>query len=1063
MQLTLMKKEGYIQILYRLGISMFLSMLSFHTIWSQTQTVSSNLHFSNHFSNVNLDPNGKIGAQSRSSFVRSYADKSLSPGLSLNDAIKLMGGDVSIPGWLTGIGGFFCSDYSVYMNINGSIDVGAYYEINSIGRSNIDITYPVRVHITYPAANTFACGDIIRIYTNYENPQPTQANMAVTPPFLNQEIGPIVRNLKFGASIGISAWAGIGIDIGEIEECERIHSFNNSVNFPGINIPLPGLPPFLNICNSAFGPGANNATVMSCAWSPATPLLNLAQQQLDDYNESRHTNFTIFDFPDHNTVHMAPPDLPAGPTLPEFEGTFKNTTNAGLIYNLFSDVNGVYTMKVDGTKSSMSQLSLDLISLIDFTGVPTSKSLGGGLGSIDIGDASPTITVDQNFKFLYTPVVHLQIDLGISMAYSVFNANNTLSHTGNGQYVNLIAGQYIAATVPQGQTTPVNAGGQSTMDGTFKSLLDQDYYRSLKLAFGQLELKHVFKHTLWEDEVLKDIFDTKTILNHSFNLALPNALALPSFTIDPENPVIDIPTLAVQDVRNIGGGEREVVYKLTVQNKGDVDLHDVQVDINLAAAYATSKGYSVQCIYSNDFTVNNGFTGGTNKHLLAPNNTLVVDQTKSIEFVVKIKPAVSSINALGCFSTVEYTIAAKAFGTSPIGTQIESDYNQCTMMTTGQDITATVNLGAEIISSLSDFTIYGWKGVVFDKNFSKSFGHVGSAGDMVFENVSLQGGPAVEIIGDIYSKGGLNLLGESKVIVDYVQNRFSPQIANFKSGLFPTGVISNNSNCVSTISPISLNKPQNTSLVKINIPDNGFVNLAPGSYNEVILGVNSSATFSPGTYNINTWRFLGNNAQIKYNTSGNKINIHVDKFEPLQREGLQMIVTGGGNVNDVMINVYGNQPAIFSNSIVQGIIMAPKSEVEFNTNSRLEGACYADKVNFKTGSTFKGTKYTIPLNVNSICGNHSLQNDDNIALETRESKAIASIKTYPNPVTNKIFIEGLPTEKEHFVHLYDLHGRLILFSKWSSTSKSLDVQNLQAGIYILKVDKTDFNQRIVKL
>ncbi len=1046
-----------------LGLFVFVLSLSLHSI-AQPQTVSSTLNFSCNFTNVDLDPNGKIGASSRSSFIKSYANKSISPGIGVGDALRLIGADVSIPSWVFDLGSYFCSDINAYMNINGSIDVGAYYEIHSIGKSQIDITYPVKVNIIYPKPNSFACGDIIRIYTNYENPQASQANMNVKPPFLDQEIGPIVQNLKFGASIGVSASAGIGVDLGPFgSACQTIKSFNESYSFPGINVSLPSLPPLLNICDRAFGPGATNATVASCAWSPATPILNLAQQRLDDYNQNHHTSFTIFDFPNQNTVHMAPPDLPDGPTLPEVDGTFKNATNTGLLYNLISDVNGVYSLKVAGTKTEMSQISLDLISLLDYAGITTSKSLGGGLGSIDIGDAAPTLTIDQNFKFLYTPVVHLQIDLGISMAYTVYNANNTVDHTGNGRYVQLLAGQYIAATIPQAQTTPLQAGGQSTMDGAFSSKLDQDYYRSLKLAFGQLELKSVFKHTLWEDEVLKSIFDNKTILDHSFNLAMPRALALPSFVIDPENPVIDISSFTVQDVRNIGGGQREVIYKLAVQNQGDVDLHDVQVDIDLATAFANSGGYTVECMYSGDLIVNNGFNGSNYRHMLASGNTLNVGQTKYIEFVVLVRPNKSSLSSNGCFSSVDYSISAKAFAVSPIGTHIQSDYNQCTMSVTGQDIAATVNLGAEPINSLTDFTIYGWKTVVLDKYFKTSYGHVGSAGDISFENVSLQDGPAVEIIGDLYCNGKMSLLGESKVIADYIQNRQTPVVQNFKSGLFPTGVMSNNSNCVTWIAPLSLSKPQNTSSVKVNVNDNASMSIAPGSYNEIVLGTNSVMNMTSGVYNIDSWKFLGNNARVNFNTNGGSITIHVDKFQPLQREGLQMKVQHGGVVSNVMINVYGNQPAQFSTSLVQAILTAPNAEVEFGNNSHLDGSCFADKVNFRTGSTFKGVKYNKPLNVSPSCQNLHPQNlvINSPGLNPSGVPSSKPISVFPNPSRDEINISGLSENSQ--MRIFDLQGKLLMQTNANGGTYKFNISSLASGIYLLKVDQSDFKQKIVKM
>ena len=49
----------------------------------------------------------------------------------------------------------------------------------------------------------------------------------------------------------------------------------------------------------------------------------------------------------------------------------------------------------------------------------------------------------------------------------------------------------------------------------------------------------------------------------------------------------------------------------------------------------------------------------------------------------------------------------------------------------------------------------------------------------------------------------------------------------------------------------------------------------------------------------------------------------------------------GGVVKQCVINVYGNQPAQFSTSLVQAILAAPNAEVGFGNNSHLDGSCFA--------------------------------------------------------------------------------------------------------------------------
>jgi hypothetical protein len=67
----------------------------------------------------------------------------------------------------------------------------------------------------------------------------------------------------------------------------------------------------------------------------------------------------------------------------------------------------------------------------------------------------------------------------------------------------------------------------------------------------------------------------------------------------------------------------------------------------------------------------------------------------------------------------------------------------------------------------------------------------------------------------------------------------------------------------------------------------------------------------------------------------------------------------------------------------------------------------------------------------------------------------SNISIYPNPVIDKLFIQGLlnPTK----ISVYDVLGKLV-FSK--TTSSEINVDNLQSGIYILKI--VDNQKEIVR-
>jgi len=57
-----------------------------------------------------------------------------------------------------------------------------------------------------------------------------------------------------------------------------------------------------------------------------------------------------------------------------------------------------------------------------------------------------------------------------------------------------------------------------------------------------------------------------------------------------------------------------------------------------------------------------------------------------------------------------------------------------------------------------------------------------------------------------------------------------------------------------------------------------------------------------------------------------------------------------------------------------------------------------------------------------------------------------NISIYPNPVKDKLYIQGLSNTSK--VSIYNVLGKLVL----SETTKSeIDVDNLQSGIYIIKI------------
>jgi hypothetical protein len=70
------------------------------------------------------------------------------------------------------------------------------------------------------------------------------------------------------------------------------------------------------------------------------------------------------------------------------------------------------------------------------------------------------------------------------------------------------------------------------------------------------------------------------------------------------------------------------------------------------------------------------------------------------------------------------------------------------------------------------------------------------------------------------------------------------------------------------------------------------------------------------------------------------------------------------------------------------------------------------------------------------------------------------MKVYPNPVSNVVYIQNAP-ETDFTLSIYRMNGVLVLTTKLSSGTKSIDVSYLSSGLYLLNVNSRTF--KFVKL
>jgi hypothetical protein len=65
----------------------------------------------------------------------------------------------------------------------------------------------------------------------------------------------------------------------------------------------------------------------------------------------------------------------------------------------------------------------------------------------------------------------------------------------------------------------------------------------------------------------------------------------------------------------------------------------------------------------------------------------------------------------------------------------------------------------------------------------------------------------------------------------------------------------------------------------------------------------------------------------------------------------------------------------------------------------------------------------------------------------------------PNPVRDQLHLRGY--EKVQTLTVYDLDGRALLTIK--KPGSTINIQQLKAGVYLIKMDRTDKTQKTVKI
>ncbi|MEG1021551.1 MAG: T9SS type A sorting domain-containing protein [Myroides sp.] len=93
------------------------------------------------------------------------------------------------------------------------------------------------------------------------------------------------------------------------------------------------------------------------------------------------------------------------------------------------------------------------------------------------------------------------------------------------------------------------------------------------------------------------------------------------------------------------------------------------------------------------------------------------------------------------------------------------------------------------------------------------------------------------------------------------------------------------------------------------------------------------------------------------------------------------------------------------------------------------------------------------LIITSFSAQAQTAKNSGVADQVKTENTLDKVQIYPNPVTSgKIYINA-ETNSVKAIELYDMLGKRILTTEMNGYQKELNVANLKAGVYILKLSE----------
>jgi len=251
----------------------------------------------------------------------------------------------------------------------------------------------------------------------------------------------------------------------------------------------------------------------------------------------------------------------------------------------------------------------------------------------------------------------------------------------------------------------------------------------------------------------------------------------------------------------------------------------------------------------------------------------------------------------------------------------------------------------------------------------------------------------------------------------------------------------------------------------VNIPQNGTVTLAPGSYNVVTMNSWSTLKLSSGDYYLNQLKYNGEEAVIEIDVSNGPVTVNVVSDLQLGKDiAIQIVPDGEAGSTKVTFNTrQTSKMTIGKEAYVLGNCNAPSATVVLSNNSQFRGGICAKGIQVKRDVFFLHhfSSGTLP-GPGNLPKSPDGESPETVAVVTEYQLA----QNYPNPFNPSTVIKfALPQAGRVQLHIYNSAGQLVrtlvnneMAQGWHELTwdgRDQNGQTVATGVYLYRLTAQD--------